>query len=81
MESTSYCKFLSRPIAKNCHGGVGPTALPLCVNPNFNLVFTQQMKLLPNETGNKFIVYSGRKTTTADGIKVLPFDTPLTANG
>ena len=34
-------------------------------------------KLLPNETGNKFIVYSGRKTTTADGIKVLPFDTPL----
>lgn len=37
-------------------------------------------KLLPNETGNKFIVYSGRKTTTADGIKVLPFDTPLTTN-
>ena len=38
------------------------------------------MKLLPNETGNKFIVYSGRKTTTADGIKVLPFDTQLTTN-
>ena len=37
-------------------------------------------KLLPNETGNKFIVYSGRKTTTADGIKVLPFDTPLSDN-
>ena len=31
-------------------------------------------RLLPGEIGRKSIVYSGRKTSTADGIQAMPFD-------
>ena len=32
-------------------------------------------RLLPGEIGRKMIVYSGRETATADGIRALPFNT------